>query len=263
MKCWSIVAVALLLLLPSAASAASVLDEEASVKFFYPLVTRRPVIERELEFKFEHDRGDEGRESEIAAALEYALTPWWQIEIEFPLVILSPRQGSSQAGIGDIEVDNKFMLFTSSEHRAAVAAGFELKLPSGSERRGTGGEFAIEPYITAGIGFGPFEILASVAWERHLEAHIESRHHEQELSANVALGWLLGRSFVALLEVNTVTSLEGEDDPGLAHHTQVYLTPGFNVRVAPGTTFRAGVMLPVTKAREFDYGIRAGLTWEF
>ena len=47
-------AVALVALSPLAVRAA---DEEASIEFFYPLVTRRPVIERELELRFSHDKG--------------------------------------------------------------------------------------------------------------------------------------------------------------------------------------------------------------
>jgi hypothetical protein len=39
--------------------------------------------------------------------------------------------------------------------------------------------------------------------------------------------------------------------------------PVINVRPLPGMTFRAGVELPVTPAREFDYAVHAGLVWEF
>ena len=42
-------------------------DDEPSLEFFYPLVTRRPVIERELELRARHDKGHEGRRSELAA----------------------------------------------------------------------------------------------------------------------------------------------------------------------------------------------------
>jgi hypothetical protein len=235
------------------AAAPAAQDEEPDVEFFYSLVTKRPVIERELEFVLVHAKGREGRETEAAFAVEFPVLPRWQIEVEVPFVIVDPRDASTQAGFGDLEIQNKFLLFRSVEHRALVAAGFELKLPSGSERRGLGGELAIEPFVSAGIGLGPIEVLSSVAWERNL------REDEQVLEANLAVAWILNRYVVPLVEVNTVTPLAGDED----HRTQVFITPGLNVRVAPGSTARVGIQVPVTRAREFDYALHAGLTWEF
>jgi len=58
-----------LLLLP-AISAIAADYEEPDIEFFYPVVTRRPVVERELEFSLEYEKNDEGRQIELAAALE-------------------------------------------------------------------------------------------------------------------------------------------------------------------------------------------------
>jgi hypothetical protein len=76
----------------------------------------------------------------------------------------------------------------------------------------------------------------------------------------------VSRWFTPLLELNTVTMVQGpqdEDSPKLRDRTQVYLTPGFNVHPLPGMTFRAGVQLPTSAARTFDYRLHAGLVWEF
>jgi len=40
------------------------------VSYFYPLRTRRPVIERELELRVQHEKTRAGRTTEAAAALE-------------------------------------------------------------------------------------------------------------------------------------------------------------------------------------------------
>jgi len=53
-----------------------------------------------------------------------------------------------------------------------------------------------------------------------------------------------------------------EDDP-LFQATQVSLTPGFNVRPWPETTFAVGIELPVTHVREFDYALRARFIRDF
>jgi hypothetical protein len=97
-----------LLLLP-AVSAVAADYEEPDIEFFYPVVTRRPVVERELEFSLEYEKNDEGRQIELAAALEWVLLPRWQVEIEFPLVILDSDHGSTTSGLGDIEIDNKVL----------------------------------------------------------------------------------------------------------------------------------------------------------
>ena len=125
-----------LLLLPALPAWAE--DEEPNIEFFYPVVARRPVIERELELSVRHEKGRDGRETEMAGAIELPLRPWWQLEVEVPLVFTDPRDGTSAGGFGDLTVQNKFLLWKSVEHRALIAGGFELTLPSGSERRGLG-----------------------------------------------------------------------------------------------------------------------------
>jgi outer membrane putative beta-barrel porin/alpha-amylase len=239
-------------------------EEEPDIEFFYPVVTRRPVIERELEFKVTHEKGQDGRRTDITGGLEYAILPWWQIEIEVPFVINDPRDESAAAGFGDVELQNKFLLYKSVQHRALVAAGFEVKLPSGSQRHGLGGEAAIEPFVTAGIALGPFDVLADISYEWALNSHVHGQR-EQELSANLGLGYPASRWFTPFLEVGTVVLTSGseEDVLPLRDRPQLYLTPGFNVRPLPGMTFRAGIQLPVTSHRQFDYAIHAGLVWEF
>jgi hypothetical protein len=229
--------------------------EEPEIEFFYPVVTRRPVVERELEVKLEYEKGSEGREREVelAAALEWAILRRWQVEIEFPLVILDPSEGPTIGGLGDIEIDNKLLLYKSVQHRVLVAAGVELKLPTGSESRRLGGELGVEPYVTAGIALGPLDLLAEVAYEWVLEPE-----REEQLSTGLALGYPAWGWFAPFLELRTVTPTRGED-----HRTQVYLVPGFNMKPHPGITLRLGVQLPVTSAKEFDYQIRAAGVWEF
>ena len=249
-----------LVLCPVAARA----DEEPNIEFFYPLITRRPIIEREIEFAFQHSKSREGNQSQVSAAIEWPLTPWWQIEIEMPFVIQHPTDLPSTAGPGDLEIQNKFQLLKSVQHRALLAGGFEIRLPSGSEKRLLGGEFAIEPFLTGGIAVGPIDLLADIAYEWNLN-NVRGQN-EQELTANLAVAWPVSRWFTPLLELNAVTMVQGPQDEGspkLRDRTQVSLTPGFNVHPLPGMTFRAGVQLPTSAAKTFDYRVHAGLVWEF
>jgi hypothetical protein len=257
-------ACALLAVLAFCPMSALAADEEPNIRFFYPVVTRRPVIERELEFGFQRSQSRQGSTSQVSGAIEWPLTSWWQVEVEVPLVIQNPSNAISTAGPGDLMVENKFLLWRSIQYLTAVAGGFELRLPSGSERRGLGGEFGAEPFLTAGIALGPFDVLAEIAYEWNLNNVPGQR--EQNLTGNLAVAWPVSRWFTPLLELNTVTMMQGtvaEDSPKLNGRTQVYLTPGFNVRPMSGVTFRAGVELPTSSARTFDYRVRAALVWEF
>jgi len=260
----------LLLLLPALATAIVALaplparawDDPPGISFFYPLNTRRPVIEREVELTVDHEKGAGGRVTEARAALEFPILPRWQVELEVPFIFLQERGRTAQGGPGDIEIETKVLVFDSIDPPALVAIGVEGRLPSGSERRGLGGEAAIEPFITGGVALGPFDVLASIAYEVNLNSHVEGPH-EHELSASTALGWRVHRKFTPLVELSTITRLRGDNEDGLLNKTQVYIMPGFNVRPRPGMTFRMGLDLPLTDARKFDYAIRSGLVIEF
>jgi len=236
--------------------------EEPNVAFFYPLVTRRPVIEREYEFRVNHEKGSTGRLTELRGALEFPILPRWQIELEIPLVFRSPRDGSSTGGVGDLTLENKFLVYRSLDYPAQVAAGFEARLPSGSERRQLGGEAAIEPFLTAGMAVGDFDLLAEAAYEVNVNAHVPGPQ-EQQLTAATAVGYRVSRWYTPLLELTTRTLLRGNEHATLLHRTEVSLTPGLNVRPLPATTFALGIELPVTHAREFDYALRARFIREF
>ncbi len=256
-------AVGLVLLVCCAAAPAYAQYDEPNISFFYPLVTRRPIIERELEFKLMHTKGLDARETEATAAIEFPILPRLQFEVEVPFLFLNPDEGKAVAGFGDLELQAKLQVFKSVQHRALVAFGLEYKLPSGSRARGLGGEHAIEPFLTAGIALGPFDLLGEVAYEWVLNGDEHPR--EQEFTARLALAYPASRWFIPLLELVTVTQTRGpaDDEEGLLHKTQVYLVPGFNIRPRAGVTFRAGFQVPVTTAKAFDYQFLSALVVEF
>src|SRR3989442_4090625 len=139
--------VVLVLVFVSAPIASAQDVEDPNVAFFYPLLTRRPVSARELEFRVNHEKGAAGRLTELRSAVEFPVLPRWQIELEIPLVFRSPRDARSLGGVGDLTVENKFLVYRSLDYPAQVAAGFEARLPSGSERRGLGGEAGPQPFF--------------------------------------------------------------------------------------------------------------------
>jgi hypothetical protein len=237
-------------------------EDDQTIAYFYPLRTRRAVIERELELKIEHSKGHDGRATSVEAAIELPILPRWQVEIEVPLVFLDPREGPVVGGFGDVTVESKVLVWRSLEELAALALGVEGRFPSGSERRGLGGEAAVEPFAAFGIAVGDFDLLTSLAYEVNVNSGVKGPN-EQELSGSAALGWRVHRLFTPLLELATVTRARGDNEDGLRHRTQVYVIPGFNARPLPGMTLRLGLEVPLTDARRHDYAILGGLVKEF
>src|SRR5215468_3865399 len=219
-------AVGLVLLVCSTVAPAYAQYTEPNITFFYPLVTRRPIIERELEFQLNHTKGLDAGETEATMALEFPILPRLQFEIEVPFLFLNPDEGKAVAGFGDIELQAKLQVFKSVQYRTLVAFGLESRLPSGSRSRGLGGEHAIEPFLTAGTALGPFDVIGEVAYEWILNGDEHPR--EQEFTARLAIAYPASRWLAPLLELVTVTKTRGpndEEDP-LLHKTQVYLVPG-------------------------------------
>jgi hypothetical protein len=255
--------VALMLLVPVNAALAD--EADPNLEFFYPLVIGRPVIERELELKVAHVKSHEGHQTTVVGAIEWPLLPRWQIELEVPIVLSDPRNGGFAGGAGDLKIENKFLLFKSYDVPALIAVGFEATLPTGSARRGLGGDAAVEAFVRGAVAVGRFDVLAELAYEWNLNTRVRGER-EQTLTAGLAVGYLLTRRITPLVELTTVSRLRGTDEENgekLRGHPQLYLTPGFNLRALPRTTLRFGFEIPVAHARTFDYAILGGLVREF
>jgi len=258
-------ALGLVLLGCVAATPAQAQYAEPNLTFIYPLLTRRPVIERELELKLEHAKGLGAHETEAAAAIEWPLLPRLQIELEVPFVVNAPDDAPTLAGFGDVTLEAKLQVWKSVQYRTLGALGLEQRFPTGSSARGLGGAHSLEPFLAAGIALGPFDLLGEVAYEWVLNG--EEHPHEQDFTARLTLGYPVSWWFRPLLEVSTVTQTRGPATPpgetALLHKTQVSLVPGFNIRPRPWMTLRVGVEVPVTTAKAFDYRFLSALVLEF
>src|SRR2546425_10820218 len=144
-------------------------DGIQNVAFFYPLRTRCPDIERELEVRVEHAKTADGRVTEAAAAVELPILPRWQVEIEVPLIFREPREGAAQGGVGDLRVENKVMVWQSLDWLSQGAVGVEGRLPTGSERRGARGGAGREAVVPRARAPGGLRVAApgAAACSRH------------------------------------------------------------------------------------------------
>lgn len=244
---------------------------EAGLDDFFPLVTRRPVLERVVGFRITHDEGRNGPEVRISPAVAVPILPWWQIQLEMPAVFAvfkDRRNEDAVGGAGDLELENQFVLFKSRESETAetfVSAGFGLTLPTGSGARALGGETAIEPFLTAGTQRGRVYLVAEIAYAWTLKTP-EPGPGPQAFTASAAIGYRAWSWLIPLVELTSVTKIRGADEPGTQDRrgrTQVYLTPGVNIQLLPQATLGLGVQLPITNARTFDYRLHASLDWTF
>jgi outer membrane putative beta-barrel porin/alpha-amylase len=243
------------------ASAEEKEEIETGLSALYPLVTRRPVLETVLEVHFTHEKASRERTTTTAFGLDYVVLPRWQLGLELPIVVNDPKDGPTNAGVGDISLENTFLLFRGHEDRSLVSAGFEVRLPSGSERRGLGGETTVEPFVSAGIAIDRFYLVGEVSYEWRLDALKANR--SQEVGTQVALGYQIGR-FIPMLELNTVTKTDGPDEGAEKRgRVQVYATPGLLWQIVHDTNLGVGVQLPLTDARAFDYAILGLFTRSF
>src|SRR5438046_7450340 len=153
-------------------------------EFVYPLVTRRPFLDREFELRVDHERGPAGRVTEVRGSLEIPVLPRWRVGLEIPLVFTDPRDQRSMGGVGDLTLENKFLLHKFEQRPGQVAAGFEIRLPTGSERRGLGGEAASEPFLTAGIAVGSFDFMAELVYDFAVQANVPGPN-----STAIQAGW--------------------------------------------------------------------------
>ena len=253
------------LLLAVAAAPSSAQDVAPGLDAFFPLVTRRPVVEHEIELRFQHDKGRDGRATAIALAIDWAVLPRWQVALAMPLIFTDPRDGSGAGGAGDLELENKVVLWQAPERKMLVAAGLNVRLPTGSEARGLGGETSMEPFASIGLGARGIFVLADLGYEWNLNTRGAGRD-DQRVRSGVAVGAPVGRRLIPFVELTAVSVLRSggtEVSRRLRDRVQLYLTPALNVQVLPEATLGLGIQLPLTEARAFDYALHASVDWEF
>lgn len=238
------------------------------------LVTEGALPATELEAVFQASKSKTERTYELAPSFQWSPIPSFGLKLVVPLDGRDPRgPESSTGGIGDIGLVVKYAPLILPAQQLAVAGGIRLILPTGSERRGLGGTFDVGPFVAVGKGLGPLSVQvdAGYGWQLNEPEPIEPEeeggerlkaHKEHGATANVAVTLSPIARLGLILELNSVTRVGGEND-GLNERVQLYLTPGLAVEPGEGWNLRAGVQLPLTSARQFDYNLIVILTKGF
>jgi len=231
-----------------------------------------PATEAEATFTLARSRSERAYGIGLSS-LQYAPVPWFSLKLAVPFGIRDPRDTPpTVAGIGDVTLMAKAAPLMLPGQQLALGGGLKLTFPTGSERRELGGMLAVAPFLAAGKGFGPVSLQAdaSYSWQLNRGPTIRGGEEgaesirppkEEQVAANLTMTWALLGWLGAILELNSVTLIEAGDP--LKKRVQLYLTPGVSVEPAKGWNLRGGIQLPVTRARQFEYGMVVMLTRGF
>jgi len=251
-------------------------EEEKAEEVSLPstLVTEGATPATEVEGTFTMSKSRTERTYGVAlSSLQYAPVPWFGLKLAVPFNIRDPRDTEpTVAGFGDVSLMVKYAPLLLPARQFALSGGLKLTFPTGSERRELGGEFAVAPFLAAGKGLGPFSLQADVfySWQLNVPRSVEPEEEgeprvrpdkAQAVTANLTATYSLLEWLGPILELNSVTRIRGDDE--LRERVQLYLTPGVSVEPAKGWNLRAGIQLPVTSAKEFDYNLIVILTKGF
>jgi Putative MetA-pathway of phenol degradation len=247
-----------------AAACPRVSAEEPAVDYTHTLLLRRPLLEQEVETQVGYRSGSRGREADATIALDVRLLPRWQIELAAPVLYLDPSRASSEAGIGDLVLENKVLFYFSPERKLMLSGGVDVVLPTGSPDRGLGGAVGFAPFAVVGFKVGGFDVLADIAYRVLFRPKLIGGD-PQQLTTGIAIAHPLTRRLAPFVELTTVTNVNAHQgvDERLVGRPQVYVGPGLNIRIRPGVDFVLGIQAPLSDARTFNVGGRAGLVLDF
>lgn len=98
----------------------------------------------------------------IDASYETRLGPRTAVEVEVPLHGINGGTGVV-TGVGDIEIDGRYVLVADPVRPLIAAAGLAVSFPTGSRRWGFGeGTGIVEPYVATGTEWRRFQIQGDV-----------------------------------------------------------------------------------------------------
>jgi hypothetical protein len=135
------------------------------------------------------------------------------------------------------------------------------RVERGAPRRSAPGG---RPFAVVGFKVGGFDVLADIAY-RTLFRPKSIGGDLQQLTTGIAIAHPLTRRLAPFVELTTVSNINAHHgiDERLVGRPQVYIGPGLNIRIRPGLDFVLGVQAPLSDARTFNVGGRAGLVVDF
>ena len=201
---------------------------EHDLHFTHPIFTESVSPDSKVRLDFAREWEDEGTANEIEFEGEISVQHDLSIEVAAPFVFLNPDVGSSESGLGNLEVSFKFANLTFVERGLLLGYGLAFGLPTGDSGKGigSGNIWEIEPFFNFGVMTGDWEI---VGWTRFGIPTNQDPGEEVETEFHYDFSTLYHFSsrFQGLVELNGGTGLSGPE----AGSGIISVSPG--IKVAP------------------------------
>ena len=245
------------------------------LNFPRPLITEKAIPEQEIVLGGQYTRnfsnlspgGDDlkinGTHSQynltLKGTIENRINGRTEVDVMAPLEVINNDPGYSTAGLGDMAVSIKYVLFFDVQHLSIVSAGLELGLPTGRSKKGLGsGELTWEPNLQAGWRWDDLILQGDMS----LELPQQSANTDSALVYDLVLGYEYEPDprleLVPMVELNTETALNGDD----GGRTISAVLPELRV---DWLTWSAGVgvQFPFTHLKDYDNQVLFDVTYEY
>jgi hypothetical protein len=228
------------------------------VDLSHPLVIESPLPESKLRLNYGFADAGDGAEHVAELEAEYAITRTFSFEAVLPYALLDPDEGPGQDHFGDAVVAFKLASYAWVGRSVMPAVGVEVVLPTGDEERGIGSDHVLElePFLRLGAWSGPFEFIGSFGVGFPVNQTDEESDEE-----DLALAYGVSALYHAAPRLQALVELHGDSVFGADDAHALYVSPGLTVQPLNDKSINlgAGVTLPLTDEREFDYAIN--LMW--
>jgi hypothetical protein len=234
------------------------------LSFPRPLITGKAIPEQEVVLGGQFMRAVRNaspneQSMTFSGAAEYRINGLTEVELEVPVSTINLDPGPSTAGLGDVAVALKRVLFFSVENLTIVSAALELSLPTGRSSKGLGeGQLIWEPNLRAGWKWRQLILQGDLRFELPQQ----TANSESALLYNVALGYEFEPDprleLVPMVELNSETLMNGAD----GGRTLSAVLPQLRLKWLAWSA-GAGVQVPFTPVKEFDLRVLFDLTYEY
>jgi mono/diheme cytochrome c family protein len=224
------------------------------------LITDKAYPEDEAVLVQEFNKGRNGvRDWSTELSVEHRIGARGQVEFAAPLAVHDVTHGATTAGIGDVTLAYKQVVYADQPTMTIASVGLDLVLPTGDRDRGLGdGTVSIEPSLLAGKEIAPIVIQGQILGI----APVDEQRADRGVSYRLALSYPLSplkSAWVPSVEVEALQNVT-------ARQHNLFVTP----QVYKGLSKRGhlalavGAQIPVAGDTDpFDYRLLAFFLWDY
>jgi hypothetical protein len=230
------------------------------LNFRRPLVTTKAFPEDEILLLPQFTKGRNGERDWVTElSVEGRVGARGEYEIGVPFAVHDVTDGATTAGIGDVGLAYKHVLYANLRSLTIASASLDLVLPTGDRDRHLGdGTVTFEPSLLAGQQIRNVVIQGQIRGIAPLDEHRADRGVEYNCAVSYPLS-LLKSAWVPTLELEVVQDVTaGQHNLLLTPEIYKGITARGHVAVA------VGAQIPVAGGPDpFDYRVLTFLLWDY